>query len=506
MDHLIVYLIAAIYLVVSASLFLYGLHCLTMLVLAWTVRHDRYKPQSKTWAEWPAVTVQIPIYNEMYVTERIINAVCQLDYPPEKLDIQVLDDSTDETAEIAHIIVQRQKQKGHNIEHIHRTDRTGYKAGALANGTKQAQGEFLAIFDADFVPQADYLYRMIPYFQDQIAFVQARWGHINPNTSLLTRMQAVLLDAHFTLEQKARSRIGLNFNFNGTAGIWRKEALIDAGGWQADTLTEDVDLSYRAFLAGWQAAYIDDIIVPAELPVSAQGFRRQQYRWARGSLECAAKLLPPIWRSSQSFSRKLAATFHLTGYTIHLLLLVLIILYPILLSLEAEMPGLIALFNLAYLFATTAIIPPIFFTIGQIRAGKTVRGQFFRILFITSAGAGLMVNTLSAAVEILLKRHAPFERTAKFGLDEQNQAPAQNKAWLKQNYHLGADRVAIWEMVLALIGYSTAIYALLLGHWGITFYAAVFGTGLFYMATLTFWQTWQLRRANKTRIIPSTVA
>ncbi len=497
MNQIPIYLTGGLYFLVSSALFLYGLHCLAMLTLGWFMRKSEFCPQTRHWKSLPPVTVQIPIYNEMYVAERIINAVCSFDYPAELLHIQVLDDSTDETVDIASQAVHKQGLTGVNIEYIHRTDRKGYKAGALAYGTESAQGDFIAIFDADFVPPASYLREMIPYFQPDVAFVQARWGHINPNQSLLTRMQAVLLDAHFTLEQMARSRLGLGFNFNGTAGVWRKAALESAGGWQADTLTEDIDLSYRAFLSGWRAVYVNDIVVPAELPVSVQGFRRQQYRWARGSLECAFKLLPQIWRSPQSWPYKLAATFHLTGYSIHFYLLGLILLYPLLLHFEADAPGLIKLFNIAYVFAFTAIFPPIFFTLGQIRSGQKVQGQFWRILFITSAGAGLMVNTLSALIEIMLKRHVPFERTAKFGFGDQEAKSHPKKEWLKQNYHLTIDRMTFWELSLAMISYSTAVYAYLLNHWGITFYASVFGTGLFYLATLTIWQSWQLGRAKR---------
>ncbi|NJN80236.1 MAG: glycosyltransferase [Anaerolineales bacterium] len=243
----------------------------------------------------PTVTVQLPIYNEHYVVDRLLNACAALDYPRELLEVQVLDDSTDDTKEIVAQKVTQLQKSGLNIVHIHRNHRSGFKAGALANGLEVAKGEFIAIFDADFLPQADFLQKLLPHFENQkTAFVQARWGHLNRDYSLLTLLQSFSLDAHFAIDQLARSTSDYVFNFNGTAGVWRKSAILDAGGWQADTLTEDMDLSYRVFLRGWSAKYAGDVEAPAELPVSFTAYRRQQYRWARGSLECAIKYIPTI--------------------------------------------------------------------------------------------------------------------------------------------------------------------------------------------------------------------
>jgi len=262
----------------------------------------------------PAVTIQLPIYNEMYVADRLIDAVCQIDYPRELLEIQVLDDSTDETQSVAEQAVRRNAARGVDITFIHRTDRSGYKAGALEAALKVAKGEFVAIFDADFIPTPDFLTRTVPFFTDpKVAMVQARWGHINQDYSLLTKIQSILLDGHFVLEHGARNRAGLFFNFNGTAGIWRRTAITDAGGWQHDTLTEDLDLSYRAQLRGWRFVFLPDLIAPAEVPVEMNSFKSQQHRWAKGSIQTCLKLLPRILQSDQPFKVKAEAFFHLSA-------------------------------------------------------------------------------------------------------------------------------------------------------------------------------------------------
>src|SRR5262245_33585650 len=251
------------------------------------------RPPVHRFAELPSVTIQLPNYNEMYVVDRLVDAVCAIDYPVDRLEIQVLDDSTDETREIAELAVRRHAARGFDIQYIHRTNRVGYKAGALEAGLQSAKGEFVAIFDADFVPPADFLRRTVPYFRDaRLAVVQARWGHLNQSYSLLTKVQAILLDGHFVLEHGGRNRAGCFFNFNGTAGVWRRAAIVDAGGWQHDTLTEDLDLSYRAQLRGWKFKFLPDLVTPAEVPVEMNAFKSQQHRWAKGSIQTCRKVLP----------------------------------------------------------------------------------------------------------------------------------------------------------------------------------------------------------------------
>src|SRR5262245_15653862 len=247
---------------------------------------------------WPVVTIQLPLYNEMYVADRLIESVCRIEYPRERLEIQVLDDSTDETRGIAELAVRRFAAEGIDIKYLHRADRRGFKAGALEAGLRIARGEFITIFDADFIPTRDFLTRLMPHFRDpQIAMVQARWGHINQDYSLLTKIQSILLDGHFVLEHGGRNRSGRFFNFNGTAGIWRRAAIDDSGGWQHDTLTEDLDLSYRAQLRGWRFVFVSEVVAPAEVPVEMNAFKSQQYRWAKGSIQTCRKLLPRILRA-----------------------------------------------------------------------------------------------------------------------------------------------------------------------------------------------------------------
>src|SRR5450759_1834868 len=290
-------LLLVLYTVLMLVLTIYSAHAYLILYLYRKNRAGRAKPVC-VYTEWPRVTVQLPIFNEQYVVTRLLEAACALDYPRDRLEIQILDDSTDETQETAKKLAVKFQAQGINIHYLHRTNRQGFKAGALKNGLARAQGDFLAIFDADFVPPCDFLRKMMPYFSSEnIGVVQARWGHLNAGYSMLTRGQAIGLDAHFVLEHGARNSSGIFINFNGTAGIWRKTAIIDAGNWQDDTLTEDIDLSYRAQLAGWKFVYVNDVVCPAEIPAEVYGLKNQQYRWAKGAIQTAKKLLPTIWRN-----------------------------------------------------------------------------------------------------------------------------------------------------------------------------------------------------------------
>ena len=311
------------------SAILLGLYGLNNLILTWTyLRHRKDPlPEPAAPAEWPQVTVQLPIYNELHTTERLLNKVAQLDYPRDRMEIQVLDDSSDETRQLAAQMVGQLQADGFDISHITRTDRTGYKAGALSFGMQTARGELIAIFDADFLPPKDFLKRMVPHFADPaVGCVQARWGHVNRDYSVFTRTQALGVDGHFLVQQAARSKSGLFLNFNGTAGMWRQSCIADAGGWQGDTLTEDLDLSFRAQLRGWRIAYLPELVVPAELPAQISAFKRQQARWAQGSMETALKLLRPLLRSQQPWRVKLEGVLHLTGYLVHPLMLAIILL------------------------------------------------------------------------------------------------------------------------------------------------------------------------------------
>src|SRR5712691_11153572 len=324
------------YLAILVILATYGLHRYHLVYLYLKHKNKVAKPKAKL-AVKPRVTVQLPIYNELYVVERLVEAACNIRYPRELLEIQVLDDSSDGTAEIAAACVAKHRALGFNIHHIHRTNRHGFKAGALENGLKSATGESIAIFDADFIPSPTFLQDVVDYFSDtQVGMVQARWGHINREYSLLTQVESVILDGHFVIEHGGRHLSGRFFNFNGTAGIWRRQTIESAGGWEHDTLTEDTDLSYRAQLAGWKFLYLPHIVCPAELPVEMNSFKTQQSRWAKGLVQTAIKLLPRILRSDLPLKIKTEAFFHLTAN----------ITYPLMIALSfLLLPAMIVRFN-----------------------------------------------------------------------------------------------------------------------------------------------------------------
>jgi cellulose synthase/poly-beta-1,6-N-acetylglucosamine synthase-like glycosyltransferase len=459
-----------------------------------TMRDRPTRSQPPQMPEWPHVTVQLPIYNEMYVAERVIQAAAKLDYPAELLQIQVLDDSTDETRNLVQRIVSDLQARGVNVVHIHRSNRIGYKAGALQAGLATASGEFIAIFDADFVPAPDFLRQALPYLQEpDVAFVQTRWGHLNRDYSWLTFLQSLAIDAHFMVEQYARSRAGYWFNFNGTAGIWRRAAMLDAGGWKADTLTEDLDLSYRAYLRGWHGRYVRDIVVPAELPVSFSAYRRQQHRWARGSLECAMKLGPQVWRAPIPLSHKFQATLHLTGYTVHLLLFGLTLIYPLVAIFTAQFAHLSTLYGFAYLFALTSIAPTLFFITGQQQLGRPWWKLLPKILAISVVGSGLMINTVRAAMQIIRKQEQVFERTAKFGIEQRKQD------WTRQRYQLRFDPIVYPELLLGFYSLFAVWLALGLRSWGIVTYALLFGSGLILVALVSIGQTTDVYRSRRAR-------
>lgn len=484
-------LVIVAYVVLSSLLFIFGAN-----MFAFSVRVRRRNarmgaPPPLHEDDLPMVTVQLPIFNELYVSERVIRAVADFDYPADRLQIQVLDDSTDETSIIIAQAVEVARGAGANIVHIHRTDRTGYKAGALAAGMNSATGEFVAIFDADFVPPRDFLRRTLPHFDtSRIAFVQARWGHVNRNYSWLTRIQALAIDGHFLVEQAGRGIAGYWFNFNGTAGIWRAAAIADAGGWKADTLTEDLDLSYRAHLRGWRARFVEDLVVPAEIPAQLTGFRRQQHRWARGSLECAYRLLPQVWRSRTPVMTRMQATLHLGAYVIQLLLMALLLLYPLVVASGMRYPGVSTIFGIGYVFALTSIAPTIFFITGSRQNGRRWWMDLPEILAITAFGAGLMVNTARAALQILTRPNPAFERTAKFGLESE----AQQDRWTTKRYQLSFDRIVLVEIALAAYATYAAVLAWMNGNWGVLIYASIFGLGLGMVAVASLSHTWRLHR------------
>jgi len=374
------------------------------------------------WDQWPLVTVQLPVYNEKYVIERLLDAVSRLDYPNDRFQIQLLDDSTDESCEIAKRKVEELKENGLTIEYLHRTDRKGFKAGALQEGLATATGDFIAIFDADFVPQPSFLKDMIgPFTDPKIGMIQSRWGHLNRNYSWLTELQAFGLDAHFSVEQGGRNAANHFINFNGTAGIWRKEAIVDAGGWQADTLTEDLDLSYRAQLKGWKFLFNERVEAPAELPAEMNALKNQQYRWNKGAAECMRKNLWKVLKNNEfSFSTKLNAIFHLMNSAVFLCVIILAVLSIPLMFIKHQHPELSLLFNIAVIFLLSLPILAFFYwTSERNREKKSNWFQFmYRFPSFLSVSMGMSLHNAIAVAEGYLGRKTPFVRTPKFNLSK----------------------------------------------------------------------------------------
>jgi cellulose synthase/poly-beta-1,6-N-acetylglucosamine synthase-like glycosyltransferase len=492
--------VIAVYVAILALLLAYSLN---FLYLTWrALRLPTSGPDVPVPGEWPVVTVQLPIYNEVYVVERLIDACVRLEYSPGALEIQVLDDSTDETAELVAALVAHWQRLGIDIRHIRRDRRTGYKAGALAAGLSSAHGTLIAILDADFVPPPDFLTAGVPVLvaDPGLAFVQARWGHVNRDDSLLTSLQALSVDSHFAVEQQARAAGGYWFNFNGTAGIWRREAIDDAGGWRDDTLTEDLDISYRAGLRGWRAAYLGGHVVPGELPVSINAYRRQQHRWARGGFECSLKLLPTIWRSMASLPMKIQATLHLTGYSIHLLMLALALLYPLILIGALHSPVVVSLASGLGLVSLMLPVPGILAAVGQERLGRSWIRAVPRIAMLSVLGAGMMVNTARAGWQAITTAPATFERTPKFGQRD------GGEDWRRMRYQVAIDRIVAVELALAVVNAVSAWAAVLVGLWPIAIYGAIFAAGLTYVSMLTIAQSMRRTLAGRGRSEPSASA
>ena len=413
--------------------------------------------------EWPAVTVQLPVFNEKYVVERLIQCVCALDYPRGKLEIQVLDDSTDETREIAAGCAAKFRKEGIAISHIHRADRRGFKAGALKKGLESSRGEFIAIFDADFMPRTDFLKKMIPYFDaPEIGMVQARWGHLNGNYSLLTRSQAICLDAHFVLEHGARNARGIFINFNGTAGIWRRETIISAGNWQDDTLTEDIDISYRAQIAGWKFVYVNDVVCPAELPAEVYGLKNQQYRWAKGAIQTAIKLLPTVWKSGRLTPlMKFEATVHLTNHVVFPVLLLLALMLLPMLFIRINCPGTDVFFAAVSLFTINAFSYPIFYIYAQKKIYPDWKRRALFLPLLMAGAIGLTVVNSQAVFSALLGRKSNFQRTPKYNLADRRPGPerAAGESWSGKKYRTRFNPTVLMELALFAYVSISLLYA-----------------------------------------------
>ncbi len=482
--NLIFYGMVFIYLVCSLVLFIYAANCYLMIFLFNRRKKEENENNKDFLDEYkksfdpnnlPIVTTQLPIYNEKNVVKRLIEAVVAIDYPQDKHEIQVLDDSNDETSSIISELVKKLKSKGVDIVHIQRSIRKGFKAGALEYGLERSKGEFLAIFDADFVPGTDFFRKTIPFFKSSIKYaaVQARWGHLNDKFSWLTIAQAIGLDAHFAVEQSARAWNDLYMNFNGTAGIWRKEAICDAGGWQSDTLTEDMDLSYRTQLAGWKMKFVFNVCAPAELPTNVTAFKSQQFRWAKGSTQTAIKLFKRIMKNNESsFLKKFEAFLHLTHYAIHPLILILAIMAMPVLYMSSYMLPTWAWFALAGIFFISTVAPSSLYLFAQ----KLIYKDWWkRILFMPwmmCVGVGIAVNNSKAVGEALLGIESPFVRTPKIG----DKATENVKKYVVKNFSI------YWiEILFGLYGAASFIICMNSNRLFVGYFMLVYAVGFLYI-------------------------
>ncbi len=475
-------LIIALYLVVLGILAGYGFHRGHLLYLYWRHRSRAPKPAGR-FEELPNVTVQLPMFNEMYVAERLIESVAKIDYPKDKLEIQVLDDSTDETQQIAKDKVDELVARGYDAVYIHRTDRTGYKAGALEAGVKVAKGDYLMVFDADFVPTQSILMDLVHFFtDDKVGMVQARWGHLNRDYSMLTRVQSMMLDGHFVIEHIARNRSGRFFNFNGTAGIWRKSTIVDAGGWQHDTVTEDMDLSFRAQLRGWRFVYVPTALAPAEIPCEMNSFKTQQFRWAKGSAQTAKKLLPIVLRAKIPFKVKLECIFHLTNNFAYLFLVLLACLQlpNMLLRREIDDPWLLLLD--VPLFAATSGSIVLFYLTTHHALYDSVWEAVKRLPMMMALGIGLSINNTRAVVEGLFGNDLTFVRTPKHGVTSNQQG------WRKKKYKAGPMFHSLVEFGFGLYFVFTIVLAVLTGSWMSIPFLLLFMVGFLYVGSLSLYQ------------------
>jgi cellulose synthase/poly-beta-1,6-N-acetylglucosamine synthase-like glycosyltransferase len=444
------------YFVVLILLASYGIHRYVLVYTYYKRRKNAAGDPEQRFVELPRVTVQLPIYNEQFVVERLVEAVCRLEYPKDKLDIQLLDDSTDETVEVARDVVERYAALGNPITYLHRTNREGFKAGALQEGMKTAKGEFIAIFDADFVPPQDFLTKLVHHFTDpQIGMVQARWTHINRNYSFLTEVEAILLDGHFVLEHGARSRDGVFFNFNGTAGMWRRAAIEDAGGWQHDTLTEDTDLSYRAQLKGWKFVYRQDVECPAELPVEMTAFKTQQARWAKGLIQTSLKILPRVMRSKLPMRVKYEAWYHLTANISYPLMIVLsTLLLPAMIIRFYQGWFQMLYIDLPLFLASTFSISSFYLVSQKEMFPSRWYRTFLFLPFLMALGIGLTITNSRAVLEALFGKQSAFARTPKYRVESKKDRVRTKK------YRRRVGLAPVFELLIGTYFAATVYYAI----------------------------------------------
>ncbi|MCK5571680.1 MAG: glycosyltransferase family 2 protein [Bacteroidetes bacterium] len=439
-------------------LFVFGSHGFIMIYYYLKYRDKRIHTAAPV-STYPVVTMQLPVYNELYVVGRLIDSSCAMVYPKDKLEIQVLDDSTDQTVEIVRERVERFSRMGFDIKHIRRSNRVGFKAGALKDGLASARGEYIAIFDADFVPRPDFLLKTIPHLvsDPRVGMVQTRWEHINSDYSLLTRAQAMALDGHFVIEQSVRNKLGFFINFNGTAGVWKRACIEDAGNWHADTLTEDLDLSYRAQLRGWKFTYLNDVTSPAELPSEINALKSQQFRWTKGAIETARKILPRVWRSGLPLRVKTHATFHLTNNLVFPFILVAGVLnVPLVFIKQSGQYDSYFTFMAVFVFAFIASF--LFYLFSQKDVYPDWQRRLFLFPIFMAGSMGFAVNNSRAVLEGLFRRRSDFVRTPKYSILH------KKDSWLDKKYvPIKISPTVILEGVLAvycLFGVLSSLYFL----------------------------------------------
>jgi cellulose synthase/poly-beta-1,6-N-acetylglucosamine synthase-like glycosyltransferase len=479
------------YFTILIILSIYGIH---RYLLAYTyLKNKKNAPRPlKKFEQLPPVTIQLPIFNERYVVERLLEAITRIDYPRELLQIQVLDDSTDDTRIVTPRLVSEYARAGHPITYHHRDHREGFKAGALAEGMKSATGEFIAIFDADFVPAPSVVHEMVHYFTDPgIAVVQGRWTWINPHYSTLTEVEAILLDGHFVIEHGGRNFSGRFFNFNGTGGMWRRTAIEDAGGWQHDTLTEDTDLSYRAQLKGWKFIYDPTIVCPSELPVEMNAFKSQQARWAKGLIQVGRKLLPLIWRSSQPLKIKTEATIHLTASIAYpLMILFSVILLPAMIVRFYQGWFQMLYLDLPLFLASTCSCSSFYMIAQRELYPKAWRGKIKYLPFLMATGIGLSIKNSKVVIEALLGKESEFVRTPKLHVE------ARTDSWEQKNYLGKAGWIPVIELCLAGYFLFAIVYSLGMENYLTCPFLMLFLLGYSYMGLMSLFQT-PVRRLRK---------
>ncbi len=476
-------LVLGLYFLTLVILSIFGVHRYIMVYLYFRHKDRRALPKAPP-ETLPRVTVQLPLYNEMYVVDRLLDSVTKIRYPKDLLEIQVLDDSTDETTSIASAAVDRYRDQGFDIHYVHRDDRTGFKAGALDAGLRVAKGEFILIFDADFIAPPEILEKTLGHFENPgVGMVQVRWGHINRDYSLLTQVQSVLLDGHFILEHGGRNRSGRFFNFNGTAGVWRREVIEDAGGWQHDTLTEDLDLSYRAQMRGWRFVFVQDVVSPAEIPVEMNAFKSQQHRWAKGSIQTCKKLLPRILASNLPKPIKTEAAFHLTAN----------FAYPLMILLSILMfPAMVIRYNMGWyemmivdvpLFLGATMSVCSFYLMSQREIfGADWKQRIKYLPAVLAVGIGLSVNNAKAVIEALLGFESEFTRTPKYRVE------GSGNEWKQKRYRGALNFVPFVELFLGLYFSFMAYYAAANGIYGTLPFILLFQAGYLYAAGMSLFQ------------------